>query len=1060
MRHSAISPDGTTIAFTYRGDIFTVPVEGGKAQQITSNPGFDGYPVWSPDSRKIAFASNRQGSMDVYLTGREGGTPQRLTTHSGSEKPITFIDNETVLFSADIQPAAESIFFPSNGQFQQVYSVSAKKTRPQLVSSLPMECISINKHNEMLYQDKKGYEDYWRKHHKSPITRDIWLYTPAKEPHYTKLTVFAGEDRNPVWAPDGKSFYYLSEEGGSFNVYRRTVENAKAEQITHFKTSPVRFLSVAGNGTLCYGYDGELYTQQPGQSPKKVNVEIRADQGDIDASIKQNISSGATEMAVSPTGKEVAFIVRGDVYVTSLDYNTTRQITNTPYQERSIDFSPDGRTLVYASERDGLWQVYTTTIVRKDEKQFTYATELKEERLTKSDKTSFLPKFSPDGKEVAFLEERTAIRVINLKSKAVRTVMDKKYEYSYMDGDQWYQWSPDSKWILSNFIGIGGWNNKDVVLLKADGKEMINLTESGYNDGNAKWVLGGKAMIWESDRAGYRSHGSWGAESDVYIMFFDADAYDRFIMSKEEVGLREAAEKLEKEEKEKADKAKADKKKGKKENKKEDKDKKAEELKFDLENRFDRILRLTVNSSHLGDAVLDKKGENLYYLAAFEGGFDLWKHDLKENSTKIMLKGAGSGSMEADKDVKNLFLCTGGGMKKIALAGSKTSYIGFSSTFDYRPFKERRYIFNHIWSQVNDKFYVKDMQGVDWKLYKKVYEKFLPHISNGYDFTEMLSEMLGELNASHTGARYYGGNRAMPTATLGLFYDDQYKGDGLKIKEIIEQSPFAQRKTEVVPGCIIEKIDGEAVRSGMDYYPLLQGKAGKRTVLTIFNPATKKRFEEIIKPISQGYEKELLYRRWVKNNEKRVEELSNGRLAYIHIKGMDSQSFRNMYSKLLGKYRNKEAVVVDVRHNGGGWLHDDVVTLLSGKQYEKFVPRGQFIGNDPFNKWLRASCMLVCEDNYSNAHGTPFVYKTLGVGKLIGTPVAGTMTAVWWERQIDPDIVFGIPQVGCMDMQGNYLENKTLQPDILIYNSPEDMLKGNDVQLKKAVEHLLETVKK
>ena len=215
-----------------------------------------------------------------------------------------------------------------------------------------------------------------------------------------------------------------------------------------------------------------------------------------------------------------------------------------PDQERDISFAPDGRTLVYSSERNGLWQLYTSTIVRKEEKQFTYATELKEERLTKSNIASFQPQYSPDGKEIAFLENRTAIRVINLKSKAVRTVMDAKYQYSYADGDQWFQWSPDSKWILSDFIGIGGWNNKDVVLLKADGKgEMVNLTESGYSDTNAKWVLGGKAMIWNSDRSGYRSHGSWGSESDTYIMFFDVDAYNRFTMSKEDLALLEEAEK-------------------------------------------------------------------------------------------------------------------------------------------------------------------------------------------------------------------------------------------------------------------------------------------------------------------------------------------------------------------------------------------------------------------------------------------------------------------------------------------------------------------------------------
>ena len=1064
MRYCALSPDGTTIAFTYKGDIYTVPSTGGRATQITTNPAFDTTPVWSPDGKQIAFASDRMGSLDVFVVAKEGGVPQRLTTHSGSEKPVAYKDDKHILFTANIAPSAEDAGFPS-GQFQQIYEVAVTGGRPTMFSSMPMECISINKEGIMLYQDKKGYEDYWRKHQVSPIARDIWSYTPGKTPVYQKQTTFGGEDREPVWAPDGKSFYYLSEEKGSFNIFQRTPGANTSKQITFHAKHPVRFLSMASEGKLCYGYNGEIYTLVPGGQPQKVNITILSDKIDKDI-IRQIRSYGATDIAVSPKGKEVAFIMRGDVYVTSIDYKTTKQITNTPDQERDISFAPDGRTLVYSSERNGLWQLYTSTIVRKEEKQFTYATELKEERLTKSNVASFQPQYSPDGKEIAFLENRTAIRVINLKSKAVRTVMDAKYQYSYADGDQWFQWSPDSKWILSDFIGIGGWNNKDVVLLKADGKgEMVNLTESGYSDTNAKWVLGGKAMIWNSDRSGYRSHGSWGSESDTYIMFFDVDAYNRFTMSKEDLALLEEAEKTEKEEKakkEKEEKEKAEKKKDKKDAKtkdtKKEEDKKKEEVKpltFDLENRFDRIVRLTVNSSRLSDAVLTPKGDVLYYLAAFEGDYDLWEHKLKENTTKILLKGVGGGALIPDKEGKNIFMCTRSQLKKIEIAGSKVTPIEFEAFFDYRPYGERAYIFDHVYQQVNDKFYVADLQGTDWKGYKEAYQRFLPHINNNYDFAEMLSELLGELNASHTGARYAGGGSALSTATLGVFYDESYSGTGLKIKEILDQSPFTQKKTDVKAGCIIEKVDGKTIEANADYFPLFEGKVGRKVILTVYDPATKKRFEETVKAISYGAQSELLYKRWVKRCAQKVEELSGGRIAYVHIKGMDSPSFRKMYSELLGRYRNKEAVIVDTRHNGGGWLHDDVVTLLSGKEYQRFVPRGQYIGSDPFNKWLKPSCMLACEDNYSNAHGTPYVYKTLGIGKLIGTPVAGTMTAVWWERQIDPSIVFGIPQVGCMDMQGKYLENQTLQPDILVYNEPGASLKGEDAQLKAAVDHLL-----
>lgn len=1057
MRHCVISPDGGQIAFTYKGDIYTVDTGGGKARQITSSRGYDTHPVWSPDGKSIAFASDREGSMDVFIVGRDGGVPRRLTSHSGNGVPVAFRDNDHVLFGAAVMPDAGDMTFPS-AQFPQVYEVSTEGGRPVMFSSVPMEDINVSPDGRsFLYHDRKGYEDAWRKHHTSSITRDIWLCTAAvgRERRFRKITTFDGEDRTPVWAQDGKSFYYLSERDGSFNIYRSDIEGRNITRLTSHTGHPVRFLSAAKDGTLCYGFNGEIYTLKEGEPAKKVAVSIVADTYDRHL-VKQLKSSGATEISVSPEGKEVAFVMRGDVYVTSVEYKTTKQITDTPEQERDIDFSPDGRSIVYASERDGLWQIYQTSLVDKDDKLFTYANDFKEERLVNSSYTSFQPQYSPDGKEVAFLQNRTELRVLNLKTKEVRTVMDGKFEYSYSDGDQWFEWSPDSRWLLSGYIGHGGWNNKDVALVNASGNgEIHNLTQSGYTDGDAKWVLGGKAMIWKSDRAGYRSHGSWGSEDDVYIMFFDLDAYEHFRMSKEETALLEEAEKKEKEDDAKKE---DEKKKGKRNAGEKKKKDVVEPLEFDLENCRDRIVRLTVNSSRLGDAVLSAKGDKLYYQAAFEDGYDLWVHDLKENKTSIVMKNIGYGAMMTDKKQENLYLCNSSIRKvNMELGGSKT--VEFSATFNYRPYEERMYMFNHIWKQVEDKFYVADLHGVDWKGYYNSYRRFLPHINNNYDFQEMLSEMLGELNGSHTGARYYAPGASFQTACLGAFYDNEYTGDGLKIKEIIAKGPFAVKKTDVTEGCIIEKINGEKISAGADYYPLLEGKAGRKVLLSVYNPKKGKRFEVTVKAISEGEQSDLLYRRWVRRNEQLVEKLSGGRVAYVHVQGMNSPSFSTVYSELLSeKNRTKEAVIVDTRHNGGGWLHDDLVTLLNGKEYQRFVPRGQYIGSDPFNKWLKPSCVLVCEDNYSNAHGFPWVYKELGIGKLIGTPVPGTMTAVWWERQIDPSIVFGIPQVGCMDMRGEYLENKELQPDIEVYNSPEEMLRGEDKQLEAAVKEMLKTI--
>ena len=1062
LQHPAISPDGQTVAFSYKGDLFTVSATGGTARQLTTNAAYDAHPVWSPDGTRIAFASTREGGFDIYVVSREGGAPVRLTTHSADEKPMAWSDNDHVLYTAVHMPTAQSSIFAQNS-FHQVYEVSAKgNERPHLFSTFPMEDISINADGALLFHDKKGYEDPFRKHHQSAICRDIWLLRPNEPGNtrrdisgtFTKLTTFRGEDRTPRWSPDGQSFYYLSEQDGTFNVWQRSLDGSSDRQLTRHQGNPVRSLTVAANGTLCYNYDGEIYTLRNGQE-QRLNVSITTDRQDRSL-VRQLQTSGATEICLSPKGKELAFIMHGDVYVTSLDYKTTRQITDTPEQERSLSFAPDGRGLAYGAERNGYWQIYQTRIVNDNEKQFTYATDLKEERLTTTDITSLQPKYSPDGKEVAFFEDRGALRILNLATRQVRTVLDAKYNFSYSDGDLWFEWSPDSRWLLASYIGTGGWNNKDVALVDASGQRPpYNLTNSGYSDGYAKWALGGKGIIFESDRAGYRSHGSWGAEDDVYLMFLDLDAYNRFRMTKEERALLDEAEK----EAKKAEEAKGkDAKKGKKDSPKEQ-PAATPALALDTLNCRDRIVRLTVNSSHLGDYVLSPKGDTLYYQASFEGEADLWKHDLLEDKTELVLKGVGRGELIADKAFKTLYL-SGRSIKKIDLAKNKVETVDFEAPFNYRPYEERQYLFNHIWQQVQDKFYDPEMHGVDWQAYRATYEKFLPHINNNYDFRDMLSEMLGELNASHTGARYYADGPQLRTSNLGVFLDPAYEGDGLRIEEVIKRSPLEAKGVKA--GDIIEKIDGHAIEAGKDYNYLLDGKIGKPVRLTLrdMQSASRTQYDVTFRPISQSQLEELLYKRWVDRNRHIVDSLSGGRLAYVHVKAMNSPSFRQVYSDLLSdRNRNRQAVIVDERHNGGGWLHDDLCTLLSGKQYQSFVPHGKYVGYDPYNKWVKPSCVLICEDDYSNGHGFPWVYRELGIGKLIGTPVAGTMTAVWWETLMDRSLVFGIPQVGCLDMHGKFGENTELFPDIEVYNTPEDYIMGRDRQLERAVEEMLKQTK-
>lgn len=1061
LRNTAINPDGTTIAFTYKGDIFTVPTAGGKAVQLTSNSAYDTAPVWSPDGKIIAFASNREGSMDIYTVAADGGTPTRITTNSGNETPLAFLDGHRLLYFSSVMPSAKT----SRAFFAQTYVVDVTKpaARPELFVSLPMKQASaVN--GAVLYADQKSVENVWRKHERSSGTSDIWVYDKKG---FNKLTDFNGHDLNPVWKADGKGYYYISEEDGTLNVYENSINGTAKKQLTKFKEHPVRSLSASDNGVLAFSWDGEIYTLQPGKQPQKLAVSIVADEYNSDK-VKSVVNSGVSNAAVSPAGDEIAFVLRGDIYVTDAKYQTTRRITNTPAQERNLEFSPDGKSIVYDSDRNGYWQLFLAKVKDPEEKRFTYATEIIEEPLYKCVTSAQQPSFSPDGKKVAFLEGRDAIRVVDVKSKKAVTALDGKYNYSYSDGDISFSWSPDSKWLVATFFENGGWNNSDIALVKADGSEVINLTESGFITGNPKWVLGGKGITFQTSKYGMKNTGSWGNQTDIILMMLDQEAWDVFNMNEEELALKEKADKAKKEKEDKEKKEKEDKeKKSKKDDKKSDKkdenktdkkDEKSKDLEFDIENRNYRTARLT-RSGNLGDYYLNPKGTKLFFMSPqTEGGSNLYVTDLKKGETKVLSRGL-SGGMVADSKGENLYVLSGRGMQKVNLTSGQTEPISFSADYDRKPSLEREYIFDHMARQVNDKFYDENLHGVNWDKYTKHYREFLPYIDNNQDFSIMLSEILGELNASHTGSGYRAPGAQLPTASLGAFYDENYKGDGLKIEELLPRSPLASKKIALQPGDLILSIDGKKIEAGKDYFPLLEGKSGRTTRLEVKRAGGKVE-NIVVKPLAQTQISDMIYQRWVKNNEKFVDSISGGKIGYVHIEGMNTSSYQTAYDRILGKYRNCDAIVVDTRHNGGGWLHNDLAVLLNGKEYVQFRPRGKYIGSEPFSQWHKPSVMLIDESNYSDAHGSPYTYKTLGIGDLVGAPIPGTMTAVWWETQIDPTLYFGIPQVTNCDMNGKPLENRQLNPDVLIYNRPEEELRGYDAQLAGAVNHLLKKTRK
>lgn len=1048
IRYQSISPDGNTIVFTYKGDLYSVPTSGGDAKQLTYHEAHDYMPVWSKDGKTIAFASDRYGNFDIYTMSANGGKAKRLTFHSNDESPFTFsADNKNVVFGALRMDTKEHRQYPTGSQ-PELYSVPVTGGRVNQIFTVPAEYVQINKNgSQMVYHDKKGGENEFRKHHTSSITRDIWTYDTKSKTH-KMITSFEGEDRQPIYSLDEKALYYLSEQSGNFNIHKLSLSNpSQTTQLTTFKTHPVRFLSM-GNGTLSFGYDGELYTMKEGEEPKKVNVNIiTQEKSNSDKFI--TINGGVQEMAVHPNGKEIAFIARGEVFVTSVDGSFTKRITNTPETERFVTFSADGKSVVYSSERNGKWSIFKSEKIRDEEPFFFASTLLKEEVLVETNEDNYLPEYSPDGKKLAYIAGRRTLRVKDVASGKTVDLLTPNDLFHMRDGDKYFTWSPDSKWLL--FDWGKSLNNSEILLLSADGKERLNLTESAYYDYSPKWMNEGKQMIWFSNRDGLKSYATSGnSQSDVYTMFFDEEAYDKFRLSEDEFKLMQEIEKANKSDKESEEK-----------NDKKDDSKKEEvkDLKIDFKGLKDRKSKLTIHSSNLSDATLSKDGEKLYYLTRFEGRYDLWETELRSRDTKKLISlGTGGGSLVWDKKMENLYLLSSGRISKVDLSKKSTKGISISGEMEYDAVKEFEKMFDHVYIRTKNIFYEPTFHGNDWDMLYKEYQKYIPHISNGYEFSEMLSEMLGELNVSHAGARFSSNiDNGDATAALGIFWDYNHKGNGIKITEIIKGGPLDKSSFDVDEGMIIQKIDGEVVSPNNDFAAFLNRKAGKFTLLEITDKNGKNAKEITIKPISLGAERRLLYDRFVEINQKEVEEKSNAQLGYVHIPGMSDGPYRDIYEDMLGKYFDAKAIIVDTRFNGGGDLVADLAMFFTGKGFITYATEAKVVGGEPTSRWTKPTLTMFNESNYSDGHCYAEGYSNLEIGTTLGMPVPGTCSFAGWER-LPNGGVWGVVPISAKNMNGEWMENLQTEPDIKVKNMPNVIRNGRDQQLERAIQELLKEV--
>jgi len=1036
LRYPAISPDGSEIAFAFMGDIYIVPVAGGFARALTSASSFESMPVWSNDGKKIAFVSDRTGNYDIFVISRNGGTAKRVTFNSANDIPMAFSpDNSQIYFYSQRTGSKESSLFPL--VLPQLYSVPTNGGTEKLELPFPVVDLKISADgSKFIYHDKKNpSENDWRKHHVSSSARDIWEYN-VNTKKFNKLSDFSGEDRNPVFGENGE-IYYLSEESGSFNIWKRSTSGKKT-QVTKFDTHPVRFLSGSRNGTLCFSYDGQIYTLKKGGKPVKLEIFSTVERN-ADEEIYE-MPSNVEEVAPNSNGSELAMVLRGEIYVVNTLKNWTKRITYTPNEEKWVNFHPKNRKLLYSSFRDGTWKVYEAVLDDENEPYFSTSTKISEKAVISGDFNAFQAYYSPDGKKIAYFKNRNELVVFDTEKNTHTTVLPADNNYFYKDGDRSYSWSPDSTRLAVVFHDR---NRKieEIGIVDANGGEVVNISNSGAEDSLPKWSSDGQFIVWISGE---------GKKKEIFAFFLNKKGLDNFRkdeleFSDEKAVIAKAAAATVPQSPDKS----AAKKSG---------------VEFDVNNIDERIVKISLYPANYVEYVLSSDNEQLFYMINDSSEFKIKKLSLRSKTENSKTENLIASIPHAVNMSTESFLMNRIGTSLFIFAAKKVNRINLSDLKSYpvNPYAEfsvdkssgYAYLFEYVWKTMNDKFYDTGLHGVNWAKYKTEYEKHVPFINNNYDFSELLSEMLGELNVSHIGTGYKSFVSKSYTGRLGIFYS--FDKNGMKIEEIIKDGPLDKVKSKVKVGNVIEKINGiDVTKESFDKLLLIR-RTYKKARVSFWNPETSERWEEVVNLIDYGAENTLLYKRWVKRNKELVEKLSGGKLAYVHIRGMDESYIEPVYDEILGKYSNYEGIVIDTRFNSGGKLfHDDLAVFFSGKSYSRYSHRGTNLGGDPENRWTKKTILLVNEGNYSDAHMFPYTYRALNLGKIVGMPVAGTSTTVWKIPLPYVNFEVGIPEMGVSTNDGKYLENNELVPDFVVPMLPNDIIEGRDPQLEKAVQVLL-----
>jgi tricorn protease len=1034
----SLSPDGSTVAFSWRGDVWTASIQGGVARRLTAHPGHDEQPKFSPDGTRVAFISDRGLGPQVYIIPTAGGEPRALTSHTaGYHLEGWFPDGSQLLVNGE-----RDHYWTNSERFFRLRVTEPTEDRlaEQLIFDDYGSEGSLSPDGKQLLFVREGVAWYRKGYHGSEDAQ-IWLFDSASGA-FTKLLDRPGGCRWPLWKPDGSGFYFVAADKGVNDLWHYDWKTKQQRRLTHCEDDGVMFPALSHDGsTIVFRRLFHLCAFRPDQNQTPKIIPLVADADETFAPLRRVVLTKATQATFSADGLEIAFVAGGDVWVMDTELREPRQVTDTPEEERDPVFSPDGEGLWFASDRDGQCDIWQAR--RGDKTRFWWRNDaFPVKRMTDDSAMESDLKFNSDGTQVAFVRGNGDLWTIGADGKNAQRI------FTSWDKPE-YSWSPDGHWFVYAIVDEDF--NRDVWIRPADGTgAAYNVSRHPNNDSSPTWSPDGKLIAFTGRGAHEEMdiHYVWLREQDA-----ETSSHDRI--------LEDALDKVKKSRHSKIPSqapgsAPAD-------------SKTTLNIVIDFEGLYERVRSVRIPHGNEAELFWSPDSKRLAFVATINEQHGLYGLAFPRPTTPVLITSEVGTSPRWLGDGDRIDWLVEGVPASLSPAGKSSPY-HFTARQTVPVAAQYRAAFDVCWRAMRDHWYDEHLANRNWDDIRRKYREVAAGATDNQAFATVVSMMLGELNGSHL--KFFpesmksGEPHTWPvvSAHLGVRFQPDYQGPGLKIRDVLPRGPADQLRSRLVAGEIVLTIDGVAVSPTMDLTRVLNGPIGRDFRLGVRNIAGAER-ELTLHSTTYDHATSLLYDKWVHDNRRAVETVSHGSLGYLHISSMDEPNLWRFAKELYSVAFGKSGLVIDVRENGGGFTADHLLTMLTQPVHAITIPRGGPPGYPQDRKvyatWNKPIVVLCNQNSFSNAEIFSHAIKLLGRGRLVGAPTAGGVISTQPAATIMDIGFLRLPFRGWFDPRtGEDMELNGCVPDFVIWPEPGELPRDKDVQLEKAVQVLLQDVQR